>query len=138
MAGQPDDPRGIEREKQVAARAAAEPVEDSMTVRLSTGSTVAFPLPALARRSLEFVCAATSPRTEYAARETTPGVGAHGLFPPETIATVLVAELSQSTGPTSGLRGLVPDLTGPNCRTKLEATWPRQFDCSSPTWTAHW
>ena len=69
MAGQSGGPRGIEREKQVAAEAAAELVEDGMTVGLGTGSTVAFLLPALARRSLGIVCAATSPRTEHAARE---------------------------------------------------------------------
>jgi ribose 5-phosphate isomerase A len=62
-------PQIIEREKQVAAEAAAELVEDGMTVGLGTGSTVAFLLPALARRSLDIVCAATSPRTEQAARE---------------------------------------------------------------------
>jgi ribose 5-phosphate isomerase A len=69
VAGQPGGPRGVEREKQVAAEAAAELVEDGMTVGLGTGSTVAFLLPALARRSLNIVCAATSPRTEQAARE---------------------------------------------------------------------
>jgi ribose 5-phosphate isomerase A len=69
VAGQSGDPRDIEREKQVAAEAAAELVEDGMTVGLGTGTTVAFLLPALARRSLRIVCAATSPRTEYAARE---------------------------------------------------------------------
>ena len=69
MEAQPDGPRGIEREKQIAAEAAAELVEDGMTVGLGTGSTVAFLLPALARRSLDIVCAATSPRTEHAARE---------------------------------------------------------------------
>jgi ribose 5-phosphate isomerase A len=69
MAAQPDGPRGIEREKQAAAEAAAELVEDGMTVGLGTGTTVAFLLPALARRSLDIVCAATSPRTEHAARE---------------------------------------------------------------------
>ncbi len=69
MAVQPGDPQNIEREKQVAAEAAAELVEDGMTVGLDTGSTVAFLLPALARRSLDIVCAATSPRTEQAARE---------------------------------------------------------------------
>ncbi len=69
MAGQPGGPQGIEREKQVAAEAAAELVEDGMTVGLGTGTTVAFLLPALARRSLNIVCAATSPRTEHAARE---------------------------------------------------------------------
>src|SRR5580693_1754167 len=61
MAGQPDGPRGIEREKQIAAEAAAELVENGMTV--------AYLLPALARRSLDILCAATSPRTEHAARE---------------------------------------------------------------------
>jgi ribose 5-phosphate isomerase A len=69
MAGQPGGPQGIEREKQVAAEAAAELVEEGMTVGLGTGTTVAFLLPALARRSLDIVCAATSPRTEHAARE---------------------------------------------------------------------
>jgi ribose 5-phosphate isomerase A len=59
----------IEREKQLAAEAAAELVEDGMTVGLGTGSTVALLLPALARRSLDILCAATSPRTEDAARK---------------------------------------------------------------------
>jgi ribose 5-phosphate isomerase A len=59
----------IEREKQAAAEAAADLVDHHMTVGLGTGSTVAFLLPALARRSLDIVCAATSPRTEHAARE---------------------------------------------------------------------
>src|SRR5271168_3643684 len=58
-----------EREKQVAAEAAAQLVENGMTVGLGTGSTVAYLLPALARRSLDILCAATSPRTEHAARE---------------------------------------------------------------------
>jgi ribose 5-phosphate isomerase A len=69
VAGQPGGAQGIEREKQVAAEAAAELVKSGMTVGLGTGSTVAFLLPALARRSLDIVCAATSPRTEHAARE---------------------------------------------------------------------
>ena len=59
----------IEREKQVAAEAAADLVEDRMAVGLGTGTTVAYLLPALARRSLDILCAATSPRTEHAARE---------------------------------------------------------------------
>src|SRR5215472_8618985 len=69
VAGQPDDLRDTEREKHAAAEAAAELVEDGMTVGLGTGSTVAFLLPALARRSLGIRCAATSPRTEHVARE---------------------------------------------------------------------
>jgi ribose 5-phosphate isomerase A len=59
----------IEREKQLAAEAAAEIVEDSMVVGLGTGSTVAFLLPALARRGLDIRCVATSPATESSARE---------------------------------------------------------------------
>src|ERR1700755_1148412 len=69
MAGQPGDPRGTEREKQVAAEAAAELVEDGMTVGLGTGSTVAFLLPALAARELSGIrCVATSVATEEQAR----------------------------------------------------------------------
>jgi ribose 5-phosphate isomerase A len=55
-------------EKQLAAEAAAELVEDGMLVGLGTGSTVAFLLPALAARELDLRCVATSPRTEDAAR----------------------------------------------------------------------
>src|SRR6516225_7031691 len=58
----------IEREKQLAAEAAAELVEDGMLVGLGTGSTVAFLLPALAARGLELRCVATSVATEESAR----------------------------------------------------------------------
>lgn len=56
-------------EKRLAAEAAAEFVEDGMRVGLGTGSTVAFLLPALAARSLDLRCVATSPATERIARE---------------------------------------------------------------------
>jgi ribose 5-phosphate isomerase A len=59
----------IEDEKRRAAEAAAELPEDGMAVGLGTGSTVAYLLPALARRGLSLRCVATSPRTEAAARE---------------------------------------------------------------------
>jgi ribose 5-phosphate isomerase A len=59
----------VEHDKRVAAQAAAELVEDGMTVGLGTGSTVAFFLPELAARGLDLRCVATSPRTEAAARE---------------------------------------------------------------------
>ena len=59
----------VEDEKRLAAEAAAELVEDGMTVGLGTGSTVAYLLPALARRKLDLRCVATSPRTEKAATE---------------------------------------------------------------------
>ncbi len=61
---------GVETEKRVAAEAAAELVEDGMTVGLGTGSTVAFMLPALASRELSGIrCVATSVATEQQARE---------------------------------------------------------------------
>jgi len=56
-------------EKRLAAEAAAELVEDGMTVGLGTGSTVAHLLPALASRGLQGIrCVATSVATEQQAR----------------------------------------------------------------------
>ncbi len=62
-------PVSTDREKQLAAEAAAELVEDGMLVGLGTGSTVAFLLPALAARGLDLRCVSTSPATEQAARD---------------------------------------------------------------------
>src|SRR5690242_19721206 len=59
----------VEREKRAAAKAAADLVDHGMTVGLGSGSTAAFLLPSLARRSLDIRCVATSPGTEHAARE---------------------------------------------------------------------
>lgn len=59
---------GAEDEKQAAAEAAAQLVEDGMTVGLGTGTTVAYLFPALAARRLTLRCVATSLRTEEAAR----------------------------------------------------------------------
>jgi ribose 5-phosphate isomerase A len=59
------DPR--EDERRAAAVAAADLVEDGMTVGLGTGTTVAHFLPALARRRLSIRCVATSFATEHAA-----------------------------------------------------------------------
>jgi ribose 5-phosphate isomerase A len=59
-----------DEEKRIAAEAAAELVEDGMAVGLGTGSTVAFLLPAIARRGLRGLrCVATSVATEEQARE---------------------------------------------------------------------
>ena len=44
-------------------------VESGMRVGLGTGSTVAYLLPALAKRKLSLRCVATSPHTEQAARQ---------------------------------------------------------------------
>ncbi len=60
---------GADEEKRVAAEAAAELVEDGMTVGLGTGSTVAHLLPAIAARGLTGIrCVATSVATEEQAR----------------------------------------------------------------------
>lgn len=58
-----------EDEKRQAAEAAAELVEEGMTVGLGTGSTVAHLLPALARRRLDIRCVATSQSTEEHSRQ---------------------------------------------------------------------
>jgi ribose 5-phosphate isomerase A len=58
----------VEREKRLAAEAAALLVEDGMTVGLGTGSTVAYLLPALSERGLTIRCVATSVATEVQAR----------------------------------------------------------------------
>jgi ribose 5-phosphate isomerase A len=61
---------GADTEKRVAAEAAAELVEEGMTVGLGTGSTVAHLLPALARRGVGGIrCVATSVATEEQARQ---------------------------------------------------------------------
>jgi ribose 5-phosphate isomerase A len=61
------DPRA--EEKRAAAEAAAAEIADGSTVGLGTGSTVAFFLPALARRGLRLRCVATSVATEDRAKE---------------------------------------------------------------------
>ena len=61
---------GADDEKRLAAEAAAELVEDGMTVGLGTGSTVAHLLPAIVRRGLTDIrCVATSVATEEQARD---------------------------------------------------------------------
>ena len=57
----------LEREKQLAAEAAAELVEGGMTVGLGTGSTAALFVAALGARRLDVRCVATSHATEKAA-----------------------------------------------------------------------
>ncbi len=60
----------MDDEKRIVAEAAAELVEDGMTVGLGTGSTVAHLLPAIAARGLSGIrCVATSIATEEQARE---------------------------------------------------------------------
>jgi ribose 5-phosphate isomerase A len=59
----------VEREKRLAAEAAAELVEDGMRVGLGTGSTASYFLEALAARALDVRCIATSQATEERALE---------------------------------------------------------------------
>jgi ribose 5-phosphate isomerase A len=54
----------LESEKRIAAEAAAMLVEDGMAVGLGTGSTAAYFITALAARSLDIRCVATSPASE--------------------------------------------------------------------------
>jgi ribose 5-phosphate isomerase A len=58
----------VEREKRIAAEAAAMLVGDGDAVGIGTGSTVGYLLPALAQRQLDLRCVATSPAMEQAAR----------------------------------------------------------------------
>jgi ribose 5-phosphate isomerase A len=58
-----------EREKRLAAEAAAQLVEDGMALGLGTGSTVAHFLAAVAERRMSVRCVATSLATERAALE---------------------------------------------------------------------
>ena len=70
--GDTADPTTIDRRKDAAARAAAELVQDGMSVGLGTGSTVAHLLSALGERAGELQdarCVATSPATARIARE---------------------------------------------------------------------
>jgi ribose 5-phosphate isomerase A len=64
----PDVSTDVEREKRLAAEAAAELVEDGMAVGLGSGSTAAYFVTALAERALDIRCVATSLATEEAAR----------------------------------------------------------------------
>ena len=60
----------LDSEKKAAAEAAADLVNDGMTVGLGTGSTVAHLLPAIAARGVkDLCCVATSIATEERARE---------------------------------------------------------------------
>lgn len=61
--GVSDAATNIEREKQLAAHAAAELVQDSMWVGLGSGSTSMHLLAPLAERKLNIRCVATSPAT---------------------------------------------------------------------------
>jgi ribose 5-phosphate isomerase A len=58
----------VERERRLAAEAAAALVEEGMVVGLGTGSTASYFVSALGARALDIRCVATSPATEQTAR----------------------------------------------------------------------
>jgi ribose 5-phosphate isomerase A len=79
----------LEREKTLAAEAAAALVEDGMAVGLGTGSTATHFLKALAARRLTLRCVATSPVTERVALEL--GLAVEPFAGPETLGRLDVA-----------------------------------------------
>jgi ribose 5-phosphate isomerase A len=112
-----------EREKQLAAEAAAELVENGMSVGLGTGSTVAFLLPALAARGLDLRCVATSPATENAAREL--GLRVESFRGPAAPAELDIAlDGADQVGPSGWL---VKGGGGAHTREKLVAAAADQF-----------
>jgi ribose 5-phosphate isomerase A len=122
-------PSEQDAEKRIAAEAAAELVEDGMTVGLGTGSTVAHLLPALAARSLDLTCVATSPATEKHAREL--GIRVEGF---DTIEALDIAiDGADQVGPD---RWLVKGGGGAHTREKIVAAAAERFiviaDSSKP------
>jgi len=119
-----------EAEKQLAAEAAAELVEDGMSVGLGTGSTVAYLLPALAARGLELRCVATSVETEERARELGIAVEAFDALVRLDIAIDGADQISPE-------RWLIKGGGGAHTREKIVAAAARRFvviaDSSKPT-----
>jgi ribose 5-phosphate isomerase A len=118
-----------DKEKRLAAEAAAELVEDGMTVGLGTGSTVAHLLPALAARGLDLTCVATSPETERHAREL--GIAVEGF---DTIEALDIAiDGADQVAPD---RWLVKGGGGAHTREKIVAAAAERFvviaDSSKP------
>jgi ribose 5-phosphate isomerase A len=109
-----------EQEKQAAAEAAVELVEDGMRVGLGTGSTVEYLLPALAARGLAVRCVATSPRTEAAAAELGLGVEPFDTFDRLDIAIDGADQVSPESW-------LVKGGGGAHTREKIAATAADRF-----------
>jgi ribose 5-phosphate isomerase A len=126
MAGDTDS----EAEKRLAAEAAAELVEDGMTVGLGTGSTVAYLLPALGERGLQLRCVATSVETEERGRELGLAVEAFDALVRLNIAIDGADQISPE-------RWLVKGGGGAHTREKIVAAAAERFiviaDSSKPT-----
>jgi ribose 5-phosphate isomerase A len=119
-----------EAEKRLAAEAAADLVEDGMTVGLGTGSTVAYLLPALGQRGLQLRCVATSVETEERGRELGLAVEAFDALVRLDIAIDGADQISPE-------RWLVKGGGGAHTREKIVAAAAERFvviaDSSKPT-----
>ncbi len=113
----------IEREKRLAAEAAAALVEDGMTVGLGTGSTAGHFLVALAARGLDLRCVPTSAATEAAARE-------HGLrlVPFDDAGAIARLDIAvDGVDQVTADRWLVKGNGGAHTREKIVASAARRF-----------
>jgi ribose 5-phosphate isomerase A len=113
----------VEREKRLAAEAAAELVEDGMSVGLGTGSTAAYFVTALAERRLDIRCVATSLATEEAARAA--GLKVDSFAGPDALPTLDIAvDGADQVAPD---RWLVKGGGGAHTREKIVAQAAGQF-----------
>ena len=113
----------LEREKRLAAKAAAALVEDGMAVGLGTGSTAALFVAALGARRLDIRCVATSPATEQAAR-------AAGLAVESFVGSAALARLDIAVDGADQVtpdRWLVKGGGGAHTREKIVAAAARVF-----------
>jgi ribose 5-phosphate isomerase A len=113
----------LEREKRLAAEAAAALVEDGMTVGLGTGSTAALFVAALGARQLDIRCVATSPATEQAAHAA--GLAVESFVGADALARLDIA-VDGADQVTQG-RWLVKGGGGAHTREKIVAAAARQF-----------
>ncbi len=113
----------LEREKRLAAEAAASLVEDRMSVGLGTGSSAAYFVRALAARGLELRCVATSPATERLA--TSIGLRVEPFEGPNTPARLDVAVDGADQVTSDGW--LVKGKGGAHTREKIVAAAAERF-----------
>lgn len=113
----------LQREKELAAEAAAALVEDGMAVGLGTGSTASRFLVALAARGLTLRCVATSPRTEREAREL--GLAVEPFAGPDALGRLDIAVDGADQIATDGW--LVKGQGGAHTREKVVAAAAERF-----------
>jgi ribose 5-phosphate isomerase A len=113
----------VEREKRLAAEAAASLVESGMAVGLGTGSTAAYFVEALADRQLDVRCVATSPAIERIARD----LGLH-VVPFEAETSLVRLDLAADGADQVSADGwVVKGRGGAHTREKIVATAAARF-----------